>query len=203
MRAILRSGLPMTALILGLLIFLGAHSVRIVAEPWRQRTLARVGEGTWKGVYSLLSALGLGLIIWGYSIARLEPVALWTPQLWARHLAGLLTLVSFVLLAAAYVPGNGIKARVHHPMVLGVKVWALAHLLANHTLADLLLFGGFLLWSVLDFRAARRRDANTGVTYPPGSMARTLLAVVVGVVAWAVFAFWLHGAWLGVRPFGR
>lgn len=193
----------MTALILGLLIFLGAHSVRIVAEPWRQRTIARLGDGAWKGVYSLLSALGLALIVWGYAAARQEPVALWTPQVWARHLAGLLTLGAFVLLAAAYVPGNGIKARVHHPMVLGVKVWALAHLLANHTLADLLLFGGFLLWAVLDFRSARQRDAAAGVRYAPGSVARTLVAVVVGVVAWAAFAFWLHGAWLGVRPFGR
>ena len=193
----------MTALILGLLIFLGAHSTRIVAEPWRQRTIARLGEGGWKGAYSLLSVAGLALIVWGYAQARLQPVPLWEPMVWARHLAGLLTLVAFVLLAAAYVPGNGIKARLHHPMVLGVKVWALAHLLANHTLADLLLFGGFLLWAVLDFRSARQRDAAAGTVYPPGSVARTMLAVVVGVLAWAAFAFWVHAAWLGVRPFGR
>jgi hypothetical protein len=122
---------------------------------------------------------------------------------WTRHLASLLTLVAFVLLAAAYVPGNGIKAKLHHPMVLGVKVWALAHLLANHTLADLLLFGGFLVWAVLSFRAARARDRAAGTVYPPGTPARTAIAVVVGLVAWAVFAFWAHGAWIGVRPFGR
>jgi uncharacterized membrane protein len=193
----------MTALILGLLLFLGAHSVRIVAEPWRTRTIARIGEGAWKGAYSVLSAVGLVLIVWGYGLARQDPVALWTPMLWARHLAGLLTLVAFVLLAAAYVPGNGIKAKLHHPMVLGVKVWALAHLLANHTLADLLLFGGFLLWAVLDFRAARRRDAVNGTTYAAGSLPRTLVAVVAGVAAWAFFAFWAHAAWFGVQPFGR
>ena len=192
----------MTALILGLLIFLGVHSVRIVAEPWRRRTIARIGENAWKGAYSLLAGLGLALIVWGYAQARHAPIALWTPQPWARHLAGLLTLVAFVLLAAAYVPGNGIKARLHHPMLLGVKVWALAHLLANHTLADLLLFGGFLLWAILDFRAARRRDAAAGTVYPPGRFSRSLLAAAVGVVAWGLFAFWLHGAWLGVRPFG-
>jgi uncharacterized membrane protein len=197
-----RLRITMTALILGLLIFLGAHSVRIVAEPWRQRTITRIGENAWKGAYSLLSGLGLALIVWGYAQARQTPIALWPPQAWARHLAGLLTLVAFVLLAAAYVPGNGIKARLHHPMLLGVKVWALAHLLANHTLADLLLFGGFLLWAVLDFRTARRRDAAAGTVYPPGRFSRSLLAAAVGVVAWAVFAFWLHGAWLGVRPFG-
>jgi uncharacterized membrane protein len=192
----------MTALILGLLLFLGAHSVRIVAEPWRTRTIARIGAGAWKGAYSVLSAVGLVLIVWGYGVARQDPVALWAPMLWARHLAGLLTLVAFVLLAAAYVPGNGIKAKLHHPMVLGVKVWALAHLLANHTLADLLLFGGFLLWAVLDYRAARRRDAADGTTYPPGSLARSGIAVVAGLAAWAFFAFWAHGAWFGVRPFG-
>ncbi len=114
----------MTFLVLGLLLFLGVHSVRIVAEPWRQQTLARIGPGAWKGLYSLASAVGLGLIIWGYGQARAEPVMLWTPQLWARHLGFVLTLVSFVLLAAAYVPGNHLKAAVKHPMVLGVKVWA-------------------------------------------------------------------------------
>jgi uncharacterized membrane protein len=192
----------MSALILGLVLFLGVHSVRIVADPWRTRMLARLGEGGWKGLYSVLSLLGFGLIIWGYGQARQAPVALWEPMLWARHLGGLLTLVAFILLAAAYVPGNGIKARLHHPMVLGVKVWALAHLLANHTLADALLFGGFLLWAVLDFRSARQRDAAAGTRYAPGSLQRTLATVVAGMLAWAVFAFWAHAAWFGVRPFG-
>jgi uncharacterized membrane protein len=193
----------MTALILGLLIFLGMHSVRIVAEPWRTRMLAARGEGAWKGLYSVASLVGFALIVWGYGAARQDPVALWAPLLWARHLGSLLTLVAFVLLAAAYVPGNGIKARLHHPMVLGVKTWALAHLLANHTLADLLLFGGFLVWAALSFRAARGRDRAAGTMYPPGSAARTAVTVVVGVLAWAVFAFWAHGALIGVRPFGR
>jgi uncharacterized membrane protein len=192
----------MTALVLGLLLFLGAHSVRIVAEPWRTHMRARIGEGAWKGAYSVLSAVGLVLIVWGYGLARQDPVALWTPMTWARHLGALLTLVAFVLLAAAYVPGNAIKARLHHPMVLGVKVWALAHLLANHTLADLLLFGGFLLWAVLSFRAARQRDAAAGTVYRPGALVPTLATGVAGIAAWAFFAFWAHGAWFGVRPFG-
>ena len=193
----------MTALILGLLLFLGVHSVRIVAEPWRTQTLARVGEGTWKGVYTVLSLAGLALIIWGYGQARLQPVVLWTPMTWARHLASLLTLVAFVLLAAAYVPGNGIKARLHHPMVLGVKTWAFAHLLANHTLADLLLFGGFVVWAALSFRAARQRDRASGKVYAPGSMVPTVITVVAGLAAWAFFAFWAHRAWIGVAPFAR
>jgi uncharacterized membrane protein len=191
----------MTALIVGLVIFLGAHSVRIFADPWRGAMRARLGENAWKGLYSLASLAGFVLLIWGYGQSRLAPVALWTPMPWTRHLAALLMLVSFVLLVAAYVPGNGLKARLHHPMVLGVKVWAFAHLIANHTLADLLLFGSFLVWAVLDFRSARQRDRAAGTVYPPGNAARTVTTVVVGVVAWGVFAFWAHGAWIGVRPF--
>ena len=193
----------MTFLVLGLIFFLGAHSVRIFADGWRSAQIARLGAGPWKGLYTLVSIAGFGLILWGYGQARLQPVALWAPQLWARHLAGLLMLASFILLVAAYVPKNGIKSAVHHPMVLSVKVWAFAHLLANHTLADLLLFGSFLVWAVLDFRSARRRDRAAGTVYPPGTLAGTLIAVVVGLVVWALFAFWAH-AWLfGVSPMGR
>ena len=193
----------MTALILGLLLFLGLHSVRIVAEGWRGRTIARVGEGPWKGVYTLLSVAGLALIVWGFGQARADPTVLWAPPVWTRHLAALLMLVSLVMLAAAYVPGNQLKARLHHPMVLGVKVWALAHLLANNTLADLLLFGGFLTWAVLNFRAARQRDRATGAVYAAGTPGATGVAVAAGVAAWAVLAFWAHGWLFGVRPFGR
>ena len=192
----------MTMLILGLVIFLGVHSVRIVGEDWRTRTIARLGGKAWKGAYTLLSLVGLALIVWGYGQARLLPVPLWAPMAWTRHVAALLTLVAFIVLFAAYVPGNSIKARLHHPMVLGVKIWALAHLLANHTLADALLFGGFLLWAVLCFRAARARDRVAGTVYAAGSLMPTLVTVVVGTVAWAVFAFWAHGALIGVRPFG-
>ncbi len=191
----------MGALLLGVVLFLGVHSVRIVADGARTRFIARRGEGPWKGLYSLVSALGLVLIVWGYGQARGLPSVLWTSPGWTRPLASLLTLLSFVLLAAAYVPRNGIKARLHHPMVLGVKVWALAHLLANNTAADVLLFGGFLLWSVFSFRAARARDRAASVVYPPGTTSATLTAVVVGILAWAVFASWAHGALFGVKPF--
>jgi uncharacterized membrane protein len=191
----------MTLLILGLLIFLGVHSVRIFADDWRSAQRKRLGENAWKGLYSLVSIAGFALIVWGYGAARQAPVALWASPTWTRHLAALLMIASFVLLAAAYVPRNGIKARLHHPMVLGVKVWALAHLLANNTLADLLLYGSFLVWAVLDFRAARGRDRAQGTVYPAGSSAGTLAAVAVGVAAWAVFAFWAHRVLIGVSPF--
>jgi uncharacterized membrane protein len=192
----------MTLLILGLVLFLGVHSVRIFAEPWRTRTLERMGAGAWKGIYTLLSLAGLVLLVWGYGEARQAPVVLWAVPTWTRHLAALLTLVSFVLLAAAYVPGNAIKARLRHPMVLGVKVWAFAHLLANNTLADLLLFGGFLVWAVLSFRAARGRDRAAGTPAPAARAVPTVVVVVLGLAAWVAFSLWLHVRLIGVRPFG-
>jgi uncharacterized membrane protein len=193
----------MLFLVIGLVLFLGVHSVRIVSDGWRTQTLARMGEGPWKGLYSLVSAVGLALIVWGYGLARQQPVVLWVPPVGMRHAAALLTLVAFVLLAATYVPRNGIRARLHHPMVLGVKVWALAHLLSNGTVADVLLFGGFLLWAVVSFRAARQRDRVQGTVYAPGTAAATGITVVVGIAVWAAFAFWAHAWLIGVAPLGR
>lgn len=193
----------MSLLILGLVLFLGVHSVRIVADGWRTRMRERLGEGRWKGLYSLLSFAGLVLIVWGYGLARQDPVVLWAPPVAMRHAASLLTLAAFILLVAAYVPRNAFKARLHHPMVLSVKVWALAHLLSNGNLADVLLFGSFLLWAVLSFRAARQRDRAQGMVYAPGTAAGTGIAVVVGAAAWAGFAFWAHAWLIGVAPMGR
>lgn len=192
----------MTLMILGLIVFLGVHAIRIVAEPWRTATIARIGEKQWKLAYTAVSLVGFGLLLWGYGQARMATSVLWGPPVGMRHLAGLLMLLSFILLVATYVPGNGIKARVHHPMVLAVKVWALAHLLANGTLADVVLFGSFLVWAVLSFRAARQRDRAAGTVYPAGTKQGTAIAVVVGIGFWLLFAFVLHGWLIGVRPFG-
>jgi uncharacterized membrane protein len=192
----------MSLLIFGLVLFLGVHSTRVFANDWRQRFIAQRGAMTWKGLYATASLLGFALIIWGYGLARQQPVVLWASPAWTRHVAALLTMPAFVLLAASYIPGNGIKARLHHPMVLGVKVWALAHLLANNTLADLLLFGGFLVWAVLSFRAARARDRAAHTVYGEGKPVMTVISVVAGLAGWAFFAFWAHAAWIGVRPFG-
>jgi len=190
----------MPELVAGLLIFLGLHSVRVFAEGWRSAWIARRGEKTWKLGYTAFSLLGFGLIVQGYGQARLAPVALWPAIPGMNHLAALLTLVAFVLLVAAYVPGNQIKARLGHPMLLGTKVWALAHLLANNTLADLLLFGSFLVWAILCFRSSRLRDRTAGLMRAPGSPAMTSLTILVGAAAWAGFAFWGHQALMGVRP---
>lgn len=192
----------MLELILGLFIFLGVHSLRIVAEGWRSAQIARMGAQRWKLVYTVLSLLGFGLIVWGFGLARQTPVALWAVPKGMNHLAALLTLLAFVLLAAAYVPGNAIKAKLRHPMILSVKVWALAHLVANNTLAELLLFGGFLLWAVLCFRAARQRDRAQPPAPLNSTPTGTALTVLIGAAAWAGFAFWAHAAWIGVRPMG-
>lgn len=192
----------MTLLILGLILFLGAHSVRIFAEGFRIRAIARLGENGWKGAYSVVSLIGFLLIIWGYGEARAVLPELWAPPVWTRHLASLLTLPAFILLAAAYVPATRIKAAVGHPMVLSVKLWALAHLLANGRASDVALFGAFLLWAILDYRAARARDRAEGKAPVTGTTARDLTAVLVGTAAWAAFAFVLHGWLIGVKPFG-
>jgi len=192
----------MLILVAGLLLFLGPHSVRIVADDWRAARLASMGEKRWKGLSSLVSIAGFVLLVWGYGLARRDPTVLWAAPVWARHLAAALTLLALVLLAASQVPRNHVKAALHHPMVLSVKVWAFAHLLANNTLADLVLFGSFLLWAVLDFRSARRRDRAQGTAYPPGTAKGTVITIVAGVAVWALFAFWAHALLFGVRPMG-
>ena len=192
----------MTLLILGLVLFLGMHSIRIVANDSRTAWHARFGEMGWKTGYSLVSLAGLVLIVIGYGLARQQPIVVWTPPIPMRHIAALLTAIAFVLLAATYVPRNRIKSSLHHPMVLSVKVWAVAHLLANGNLADILLFGSFLIWAVLCFSAARRRDRAAGTRYPSGTMGATLATLAIGLVAWAVFAMGLHQRLIGVSPFG-
>lgn len=194
----------MITLIVGLVLFLGAHSTRIVAEGWRASMIESMGEKLWKGVYSVVSIAGFVLIVVGYALARETPTLLWgQPPVATRHLAALLTLVAFVLLVSAYVPRNQIRPKVHHPMVLGVALWAIAHLVANNTAADVVLFGSFLAWAVLDYRSARKREATRVTVDGPGTVGGTVMAVGIGVVAWAVFAFWIHLHWIGVAPLGR
>ena len=203
----------MALLILGLVLFLGAHSTRIFAENWRQAVLERLGEKAYKGAYALVSLVGFGLLIVGFDQVRWDSPALWTPPVWVKHVAALLMLLSLVLLACAHAPRNAIKAKLHHPMVLSVKVWALAHLLANPRVADLVLFGAFLLWSVLNFRAARQRDRlaaaaaqETGeagtLVVPEVSMAATWRAVGIGVVVWSILLSHGHVWLFGVSPLG-
>lgn len=188
----------MAALTIGLLVFLGTHSIRIVGDDWRSAQIARLGEQRWKALYSLVSMLGIVLVVWGYGLTRAEPVIVWEPPGWTRHVTLLLMLPAMILIAAAYVSANRIKAALGHPMVAGTKLWAFAHLLSNGRLGDVLLFGTFLVWASLDFAAARQRDRRADIRYPTGSPSRDIATVVIGVVLWALFAFTLHTWLIGV-----
>lgn len=194
----------MNTLVLGLVLFLGLHSVSIVSPNGRDRLVQRIGELPWKGIYSLLSLLGLYLIVVGYGDARAEPVPLYALPAGLRHLAALLMLPVFVLLLATYLPGR-IQRAARHPTLLAVKLWALAHLLANGNLADVLLFGGFLAWAVAD-RISVKKRSRAGPARPlpslPSGPANDLLALVGGLALYGFFVAYAHAAWFGVRPFG-
>ena len=192
----------MIFLILGLILFLGIHSVRIFADGFRTITIAKIGLNPWKGIYTVLSLVGFALIVYGYGQTRVEGGFLWNPPRWTNHVTALLTLFSFIFVAAAYVPGTRIKARLGHPMVMGVKVWAFAHLLSNGRVGDVVLFGAFLAWAVADYISARRRDRAAGTVYVTLGISRDIIAIVGGLVAYVAFAFWLHFWLIGVKPFG-
>jgi uncharacterized membrane protein len=192
----------MITLIVGLVVFLGPHSIGILAPQWRAAQIGRLGAHRWKLVYSAASLIGLALVIWGYGLARADSTVLWTASAPLRHVTELLAVVAFILVAAAYVPGTHFKSALGHPMTAGVGVWALGHLLSNGSLRDVILFGAFLAWSIVVFATRRRRDREAGVTYPPGHGKRDAIAIVAGVVVALVFARFLHGPLIGVRPFG-
>ena len=190
----------MALLILGIVLFLGVHSTRIVAPDFRRSMIARLGENGWKGLYSVAALAGLAILIWGYGLARLDPVVVWTPPQALAHVALLLNLIAFLLLGLYLVPGGRLKAKLGHPMVLAVKVWAFAHLLANGTLADILLFGSFLVWAVVDFAASRRRDRAAGTVRIAGPARNDVLALLVGALLWAFMVWWGHLWLIGVSP---
>lgn len=194
----------MMQLLLGLVLFLGIHSLQSLAPNVRHQAIARWGALGFKAIYAGISLLGFVLLVQGYGQARLDPVVLWTPPRGMQHATILLMWVAMVLLVATYVPGNQIKTKLRHPMTLSVKVWALGHLLSNGNLADMLLFGGFLVWSVLVFRAARQRDRQNLLSAPEGKLLGTLMTVVLGTGVWAAFLMGGLHAWLvGVMPFTR
>jgi uncharacterized membrane protein len=190
----------MTWLVLGLLIFLGIHSVSIAAPQWRDAQLALRGEAVWKGLYTAVSVAGFALIVVGYGLARQSPTVLYTPPTGLRHLALLVMLPVFPLLFAAYLPGR-IQRAAQHPMLLATKLWATAHLLANGTLADVLLFGGFLVWAVADRISVKRRPHRPVPGAPPRP-ANDLIAVAGGLVVYALFVGGLHRWLFGVSPLG-
>jgi uncharacterized membrane protein len=185
-------------MILGLVIFLGVHSIAIVSPGLRNRAVARLGEGAWKGLYALLSLLGLLLIIYGFGAARHSPVVWYTPPPFLRHVTFLFMLPVFPLLIAAYLPGR-IRTAMKHPMLAAVKLWAFAHLLSNGMAADVLLFGGFLAWAVLDRISLKRRPPQAIPSAPPAAF-NDVIAVVLGLALYVLFLFSAHLRLFGVSP---
>lgn len=188
-------------LILGLVLFLGIHSVRIVAPEFRQAQIDQRGLNAWKGIYTVISIVGFVILVWGYGIARQDPVVFFVAPAWMSHVVALLMLPVMILLVASQVPAGRIKAAVKHPMLLGVKIWALAHLLVNGDLASVLLFGGFLAWAVVD-RISEKKRLQAGLTSNPvaGPLKWDIIAVVGGLVLYVLFVVVLHKLLIGVPP---
>jgi uncharacterized membrane protein len=192
----------MLLLILGLALFLGVHSTRVFADGWRTGMIAKMGALPWKGLYSAVSILSFIVIVFGFRMARRETMVLYSTPPWMVHVTALLMVFAMILFVAAYIPHNWFKAKFHHPQALSVKTWAVAHLLSNGEAANVVLFGAFLVWAVLSFRAGHQRDRANNTVYPPGNAIGTSIAVAAGLVAWSVFALLLHGPLIGVRPLG-
>ncbi len=189
----------MSLLIAGLVIFLGVHSISIVSPSWRDQMAASMGEWPWKGIYSVASLVGVVMISRGYGQARLDAVFLYFPPQWLQHAAMLMLLLVFPLVFAAYFPGR-IKSAVKHPMLLAIQIWALGHLLANGRLADVVLFGSFLLWAGADRISMNYREQRTIPSAPP-SKSNDLIAVVGGLAVYGIFVIWLHQWLIGVKPY--
>jgi uncharacterized membrane protein len=178
----------MTLLICGLILFLGIHSVSIFADPWRNEQVAKLGVRTWKVLYSLISIAGLALMTLGYLEARPHPITIWSPPSWAWLITVYFSLISLILIAAAYVPRNAIKLKLKDPMLVGVIVWAICHLTTIGSLAGIILFGSFLIWGILDLISCRARRSTLPPAKEKASVVMTLLTIAIGVVAFLPFA---------------
>lgn len=188
----------MCLLIAGLVIFFGAHSIAMIAPRLRDSWRVKIGEGPWKGLYSVISLAGFVLICWGFSHARHAPTVLYTSPAWLRYVTAVLMLPVFPLLFASMLPGR-IRTAMKHPLLAGVKFWALAHLLANGMLADVLLFGSFLAWAVVDRISFKRRPPQNIRTAPEHPW-NDAAAVILGLAVYALFIFWAHQWLFGVTP---
>lgn len=188
----------MLVLVIGLIVFLGIHSILIFKPGLNQRMIAQYSENAWKGSYSVISIVGFVLIVYGYGLARQAPSMAYIPPSGLRHLTHLLMLPVFILLFATYFPGR-IKSAIKHPMLWATILWAVAHLLSNGTWADVLLFGGFLVWAVADLVSMSKRPPKAIPTLPPKRF-NDLICIVGGLVVYALFFGVLHRWLIGVAP---
>jgi uncharacterized membrane protein len=190
----------MVVMLIGIVLFFGIHSVRMAMPGFRDAQMSARGEGTWKGIYALVSIIGIVLIGWGWAMWRPDAPFLYEPPSFMRHITSLLVTLGFIGIFAAYLPMSHIKARLKHPFIIGIGLWALGHALANGDLASLVLFLAFLVYSVIHFFAASARPVTEEPEAPQGR--NDLGAIVAGVIASIIFAVMLHGPLIGVVPFG-
>ena len=188
----------MLQLLIGLVVFFGIHSVAIMALPLRDKMAAKSEMG-WKALYTIASLIGIVLMVRGYAELRLTPTVLYVPPIGLRHVAAILMLPAFAFFIAPYFPGR-IKTALKHPQLMAVKTWALAHLLVNGNLADVLLFGSFLIWAVVDRVSMKKRIARP-LFGAPESKANDVIVVVVGLLLYVAFVMWGHEALIGIKPF--
>jgi uncharacterized membrane protein len=192
----------LSVMILGLVLFFAAHTFTTRRKA-RAEAVARLGEGTYKIVYSLVSLAGLVLIVWGFSHYRPTGwIDIWYPPKVLKHIAVALMLPAVVLVVASYLRGHIYEKLRHHPMLAGIKLWAAAHLLANGDLGSIILFGSFLGWAVYDRISLKHRTDSGGPPIPVGGLTNDLIAVGVGVVAYLALAFAFHPVVIGVPVMG-
>jgi uncharacterized membrane protein len=187
----------MTLLIISIVVFLGVHLLPTLPDV-RNRLIGRFGENGYKALFALVSTAGFVLLVYGF--ARAPVIQVWSPPDWTRWVAIVLMLPAFILVVAAYVPGQ-IKSKLRHPFLAGIKFWALAHLIANGDLASILLFGSFLAYAVYDRIAAKRREERGLVTVPGTGPARNdVISIVGGLALYVIFLVWLHPLLIGTSP---
>jgi uncharacterized membrane protein len=189
-------------MILGLAVFIGAH-VLVTLREQRAGVIARLGEGPYKGLFSLVSLIGIVLIAYGFARYRAAGmIEVWYPPTWMRHITVLLMWPAVVCVVAAYIPGE-IKRVLKHPMLVGVKLWALAHLLSNGDLGSIILFGSILGWAVFDRISLKRRSDPGAPQIPSGGRGNDVLAVIVGTLLYLALGFWFHPYVIGAPAFAR
>ena len=185
----------MLSLLIGLFLFLGTHSISIIAEDFRN-SMAAKSENGWKAIYSLISIVGIVFIVKGYAVLRLEPVILYATPYWLKHLTYSLMLPAMILFVAPYLPGK-IKQVTKHPQLIAVKLWAFSHLLVNGMLSDVILFGAFLIWAVADRISMKKRESRAIPALKANGL-NDIIAIILGVVLTGVFIFYLHELLIGM-----
>lgn len=191
----------MLNLVIGLVIFFGLHSINIFAPQWRARSMASTGAMRWKMRFGLITLLAVASIIMGFMQTHQAPIWIWHPPYWTRHVSALFMLFAFYCAACAVIPGTKVKSLVGHPFLIAIKVWAFAHLLSNGSLADIILFGSFLVWSIAAYAVMRRRDREAGVAKPEHfGMHMDLAAFAATMICWFAMVFFLHKLLFGVSP---